>query len=170
MVINKQMRFINQTSMGFDKDQVILIQNPYGWDDGQSANLLKDRLYHFVATAPYLDDMTTASFDFGGYNENGHLINGTRVPLQELNVDYNYFSFNKIPILKGRTFSRDIAGDTAMLKLTKEQIIPKNSAARHNVVVNETLYNLLMKPEIGQFNRELGGVIIGVCKDYHTDD
>jgi putative ABC transport system permease protein len=170
IAINKQMHFINQTSMGFDKNQVVLIQNPYSWDDKKSANVLKGRLYHFVASAPYLDDMTTASFDFGGYNENGHLINGTRVPIQELQVDYNYFSFNKIPILKGRTFSRDISSDTAELKLTKEQTIPKNSTARHNVVINETMYNLLGKPKLGEFNRELGGLIIGVCKDYHTDD
>jgi putative ABC transport system permease protein len=170
LVVNKQMRFINETSMGFDKNQVVLIQNPYGWDDNQSANLLKDRLSHFVASVPYLDDMTTASFDFGGYNENGHMINGTRVPIQELNVDYNYFSFNKIPILTGRAFSRAIASDTAQLQLTKEQMIAHNSTARHNVVINETLYNLLRKPEVGLFNRELGGVIIGVCKDYHTDD
>jgi putative ABC transport system permease protein len=170
MVVNKQMRYINQASMGFDKNQVILMQNPYSWDDKRSTNLLKERLYHYVATAPYLDDMTTANFDFGGYNENGHMINGTRVPIQELNVDYNYFSFNKIPILKGRTFSRAISSDTAVIKLTKEQTIAKNSTARQNVVINETLYNLLSKPEVGEFNRELGGVIIGVCKDYHTDD
>jgi putative ABC transport system permease protein len=170
LVVNKQMRFINQASMGFDKNQVVLIQNPYGWDGNQSANLLKDRLSHFVASAPYLDDMTTASFDFGAYNENGHMIYGKRVPIQELNVDYNYFSFNKIPILKGRAFSRNIASDTAQLQLTKEQTIAHNSTARHNVVINETLYNLLRKPEVGLFNRELGGVIIGVCKDYHTDD
>ena len=170
LAVNKQMRFINETNMGFDKNQVVLIQNPYGWDNNQSANLLKDRLSHFVASAPYLDDMTTASFDFAAYNENGHMINGTRVPIQELNVDYNYFSFNKIPILKGRAFSRAIASDTAQLQLTKEQMIPHNSTARHNVVINETLYNLLRKPAVGQFNRELGGVIIGVCKDYHTDD
>jgi putative ABC transport system permease protein len=49
-------------------------------------------------------------------------------------------------------------------------MIAHNSTARHNVVINETLYNLLRKPEVGLFNRELGGVIIGVCKDYHTDD
>ena len=170
MVVNRQMHYINQTSMGFDKNQVVLIQNPYNWDDKQSAKILKDRLYHFVETAPYLDDMTTASFDFGGYNQNGHLINGVRVPIQELIVDYNYFSFNKIPIIKGRTFSRDISSDTAQLKLTQEQIIPKNSTASHNVVINETLFNMLGKPEVGQFNRELGGVIIGVCRDYHTDD
>lgn len=170
MVIYKQMKFINQTDMGFDKDHVVLIQNPYGFEGMQQANLLKDRLYHYATITSYLDGMTTASFDFGGYNENGHLINGTRLPIQNLNVDYDYFSFNKIPILKGRTFSRDIASDTAKMVLTKEQIIPKNSTARHNVVINETLYNLLRKPEMGQFNKELGGVIIGVCKDYHTDD
>ena len=170
MVIYKQMKFVNQTDMGFDKDQVLLIQNPYGYDDMQHTNQLKERLYHYEATAPYLADMTTTWFDFGGYNENGHMINGTKVPIQVFNVDYNYFSFNKIPILHGRTFSRDIAGDTAQMQLTKEQTIAKNSTARHNVVINETLYNLLRKPEIGQFNKELGGVIIGVCKDYHTDD
>jgi len=170
MIIYKQMKFINQTDMGFDKDQVLLIQNPYSFDDMQHANMLKDRLYHYETTAPYLDGLTTASFDFGGYNESGHLINGTRLPIQVLNVDYDYFSFNRIPILKGRTFSRDIPSDTAKMLLAKEQIIPKNSTARHNVVINETLYNLLRKPEIGQFNKELGGVIIGVCKDYHTDD
>lgn len=170
MVIYKQMKFINQTDMGFDKDHVILIQNPYGFDDIHHANMLKDRLYHYGTTAPYLEGMTTASFDFGGYNENGHLINGTRVPIQGLNVDYDYFSFNRIPILKGRTFSRDIASDTALMVLTKDQIIAKNSTARHSVVINETLYNLLRRPEIGQFNKELGGIIIGVCKDYHTDD
>jgi putative ABC transport system permease protein len=170
MVVNKQMHFINNASMGFDKDQVVLLQNPYGWDDIKSAKVLKERLRHFVSTAPYLDDMTTASFDFGGYNENGHMINGTRVPIQELNVDYNYFSFNKIPIVQGRTFSEAISSDSARLTLTKDQRIPQNSEAQQNVVINETLFNLLGKPEVGQFNRSLGGVIIGVCKDYHTDD
>ncbi len=38
------------------------------------------------------------------------------------------------------------------------------------MVVNETLYNLLGHPKLNQFNRELGGIIIGVCKDYHSDD
>lgn len=170
MVIKKQMTYINQASMGFDKDQVLVIQQPYGWDDNKETQLLKERLYQYVSTATYLDGMTTASFDYGGYNSNGHMINGVRVPIQEFNVDYNYFSFNKIPILKGRTFSRAIASDSIELKLTKDQRIEKNSEARHNIVVNETLYSLLGKPEMGQFSREMGGVIIGVCKDYHTDD
>ncbi|HEY4326948.1 MAG TPA: ABC transporter permease [Mucilaginibacter sp.] len=169
-VVSKQMHYINDASMGFDKDQVVLLQNPYNWDDKQNAKTLKERLYHFVSAAPYLDDMTTSSFDFGGYNENGHLINGVRTPIQELNVDYNYFSFNKIPIIKGRTFSPSISSDTARLKLTSEQRIPKNSEARQNIVINETLYNMLRKPQIGEFNREMAGIIIGVCKDYHTDD
>jgi putative ABC transport system permease protein len=164
------MRYINQTNMGFDKDQVVLMQNPYSWDDKQNADLLKDRLSNYVASAPYLDDITTTSFDFGGYSENGHMINGIRVPIQELRIDYNYFSFNKIPVIKGRAFSRGIASDTARLVPTKEQRIAHNSTAGSSVVINETLYNLLRKPEIGQFNRELGAIIIGVCKDYHTDD
>jgi len=37
-------------------------------------------------------------------------------------------------------------------------------------VVNQTLYNMLGKPQLGVINRTMGGIIIGVCKDYHTDD
>jgi putative ABC transport system permease protein len=170
LVIYKQMQFVNKTNMGFDKDQVVVIQNPYGFEDKVSTNLLKDRLYHYVAISPYLEDMTTTWFNFGGYNQSGHMINGVRVPIQVFNVDYNYFSFNKIPIILGRTFSHDIASDTARIVIPKDQLIAQNSTSGHNVVINETLYKMLKKPEFGQFNRELGGVIIGVCKDYHTDD
>ena len=170
LVVNKQMHYINQTSMGFDTDQITLIRNPFDWEDQQSALLLKERLRQYVASQPYLQGMTTTSFSFGGYNTSGHLINGKRVMLQELNVDYDYLLFNKIPILLGRDFSRDIASDTAKLTITADQKIAKNSTVGRNIIVNETLYKLLGKPKLDVVNREMGGVIIGVSKDYHTDD
>ncbi|HEX3385947.1 MAG TPA: FtsX-like permease family protein, partial [Mucilaginibacter sp.] len=85
----------------------------------------------------------------------------------ELNVDFNFFSFLKIPIIKGRSFSRAIASDSINTPVAGEH---KFNTARHNVVVNESLYNLLGKPEVGLYNDQMGGVIIGVCKDYHTQD
>ncbi|MGZ3871765.1 MAG: ABC transporter permease [Mucilaginibacter sp.] len=170
LAINKQMNYVNETSMGFDKEQVIVVQNPYNWNDKQNRSSLKERLYHFAAMQPYLLDITSTYFSFGGYNTNGHIINGKQVPVHDMNVDYNYFTFNKIPLIKGRNFSKDISADTAVMKLTATQKIEKSSTARHNVIVNETLYNMLGKPQLDVINRELGGVIIGVCKDYHTDD
>ena len=46
----------------------------------------------------------------------------------------------------------------------------KASLAFRTVIVNQTLYNMLGKPELNVVNKDMGGVIIGVCKDYHTDD
>ena len=170
LVINKQMHYINNASMGFDKDQVVVVQNPYNWDDKLNRQSLKTRLYEFANTTPYIQDITSTFFDFGGYNNNGHIIDGKQVYIEDLNVDFNYFTFNKIPIVQGRNFSKNIASDTAVLKLTADQKVPKSSTARHSVIINETLYNMLGKPKLDVINRELGGIIIGVCKDYHTED
>jgi putative ABC transport system permease protein len=170
LAINKQMHFINQASMGFDKDHVVVLQNPYSWDEQQKASSLKDRLYHFVSIEPYLQNITTTTFGFEQYSQNGHLINGKPVAVQSFGVDYNYFSFNKIPILKGRSFSRDIVSDSARIKLTSEQRVQHSSTVGRSVVVNETLYNMLGKPQMGQINPALGAIIIGVCKNFHSDD
>lgn len=170
LVINKQMHYINNTSMGFDKDQVVVVQDPYSWDDLQNRNSLKTQLYNFAGNKPEFQNITSTLFNFGGYSQNGHIINGKQVGVQDLGVDFNYFAFNNIPIIKGRDFSRDISSDTANFKLTDKQKIAMSSTTNHNVIVNETLYNMLGKPQLNVINRELGGVIIGVCKDYHTED
>jgi putative ABC transport system permease protein len=167
LVINKQMHFINNADMGFDKDQVMIINSPYNWMDKQDITTLKQRMYNYGAKEPGIKDVTTASGDFGGGNHNAYQINGEKVMLEELNVDFNFFSFLKIPIIKGRSFSRAIASDSINTPVAGEH---KFNTARHNVVVNESLYNLLGKPEVGLYNDQMGGVIIGVCKDYHTQD
>jgi len=167
LVINKQMRYINNADMGFNKDQVLVLNSPYGWTDRQSFKVLAKRMYDYAATEPGIKDVSGGSWDFGGGNHNTYQINGEKTVLQELNVDFNFFSFMDVPIVKGRAFSRAIVSDSSKTAVTGEH---KFSTARHTVVVNETLYNLLGKPEVGVYNDQMGGVIIGVCKDYHIQD
>jgi len=167
LVINKQMHYINNADMGFDKDQVMIINSPYNWMDKEKITVLKQRMYNYGATEPGIKDVTTASGDFGGGNHNRYLINGQEIMLQELNVDFNFFSFMKVPIIKGRSFNRAIASDSINTVVTGTH---KFNTARHNMVVNESLYNLLGKPEVGVYNDQMAGLIIGVCKDYHTED
>ena len=172
LVIGKQMRFINEQQLGYDKDQIVAIQNPYGYEtDMKKIYQLRDRLYHYASGEPAIENFTSTFFPFEGYNNtNNHIINGEKTMVEAFDVDYNYFSFFKIPIIKGRNFSPGIAEDSAQIILSDEQKIPGSSSARQAVVVNETLYNLLGHPAFNEFNRELGGRIIGVCKDYHSED
>jgi putative ABC transport system permease protein len=170
LVITRQIRFMNEAKLGFDKDLIISVRNPYQFGNTKNSFQLKERLEYYVSTDPAIADMTTTWFPFQGYNANGHIINGERITVQDLNIDYNYFSFFNIPIIKGRNFSPRRNSDSAEIVLTEAQKIPGTTAVRRPVIINETLYNLLGHPELDEFNRELGGPIIGVCKDYHTDD
>ena len=170
LAINKQMHFVNSMDMGFRKDLVLRVENPYGWQDAQKAAALKNQLYNYTKTNPALLGMTGTSFSFGAHSTNNFFINGEKNMVQFLNVDYNYFSFNKIKIVTGRDFSKEIASDSAKIIIPDLEKSHKGSLARHTIIVNETLYNMLGKPELGIINRVMGGIIIGVCKDYHTDD
>lgn len=172
LVIGSQMRYMNATELGFNKDQVVTIENPYIFDEDANKTIqLKERLFHFASMEPSIESITSNGVPFEGYNNtSNHVINGEKTMVHAFDVDYNYFSFFKIPIVKGRTFSPDIKDDSAHLILTDAQTILGSSAARQAVVVNETLYNLLGHPQLDQFNKEIGGPIIGVCKDYHSED
>lgn len=171
LVISSQMRFMNEQKLGFDKDQVISIQNPFGFGrDPKNIFQLRDRLSHYISTEPAIENITSTWFPYKGYNSNNHVINGEKTLVEDFNIDYNYFSFFKIPIIKGRSFSPIVPEDSAAIRLTDAQQVTGSSAARQAVVVNETLYNLLGHPALNELNRELGARIVGVCGDYHADD
>jgi len=170
LAINKQMHFVNSLDMGFDKDQVLTVRSPYGWFDKQKTIALKNQLAHYVATEPSMQNMTSTFFTFGGGDRNGFILNGERTMLRSLKIDFNYFSFNKIPIVKGRAFSPEIVGDSGKMVLPEMEKNQKASLVFRTVVVNQTLYNMLGKPELNVINKDMGGIVIGVCKDYHTDD
>jgi putative ABC transport system permease protein len=170
LVITKQIRYTNTKDLGFDKEQIVSIQNPYDFNDKIKTFQLRDRLFHYAAEEPAIENITSTFFPYKGFNINNHVINNEKVLVQDFNIDYNYFSFFKIPIIKGRDFSPSIAEDSAFLKLTPDQRMETGSAARQSVVVNETLYKMLGKPPMDAINRSLGGKIIGVCKDYYADD
>jgi len=168
IVIARQIRFINNKDLGFDKEQTILIQNPYGWGAGvQKTFSLREQLYRFASSQSSIVGVTGSSFRYGtGSETNGHTINGTKYSINKMVVDYGYFEYNKIPIVKGRSFSPNFTTDTTKMNIVKEKLDSLNTQTRSNMVVNETLYNMLGQPPLDEWNRPLGGFIVGVCKDY----
>lgn len=172
VVISNQVKYMNKTDLGFTKEQVLTIENPFVFDDDINKSIqLRERLYQFAATEPSIESITSNGVPFEGYNNtNNHIINGQKTMVHAFDIDYNYFSFYKIPIIKGRNFSPEIQSDTAHLKLTDAQIIPGSSSVRKAIIVNETLYKMLGNPPLNEFNRSMGAPIIGVCKDYHSEN
>lgn len=166
LVISRQMNYMNKMNLGFDKDQVMLLENPYEWGDPDRV-ALTPRIYQYASGEPAIEDVTSSGSKFGwGFNMNGHLIDGKREMIFQVPVDFNYFEFLKIKLIKGRYFSRDMATDSAKFEIPANKKVAGSSSVRTAIVVNETLYKLLGQPPLDEINGPMGAKIIGVCDDY----
>ncbi|HEX6169050.1 MAG TPA: FtsX-like permease family protein, partial [Chitinophagaceae bacterium] len=166
IVIAQQIKFINNKDLGFEKEQTLVVKNPF-WGDRQKTLALRDQLYQYAATQPDLTGATGSDFRFAAIsNRNGHNIDGRKEIIASMNIDYDYFSFNKISLLKGRFFSKEFISDTARLNISKEQLDSTATRTQAHLVVNETLYKMLGSPPLNEVNRSLGGIIVGVSSDY----
>jgi putative ABC transport system permease protein len=168
-VIAQQMNFIFNKDLGFDTDQVMLVENPYAWVDEQKSVALREQVRRYTASQTSFTGMTGSGTKYGRSNMNGHVINGKREYIKEYRVDFDFFELNKIPIVKGRSFSRDFPIDTIRQDFPAEKLDSTSSRTMMNIVVNETLYEMLGKPPLGEINRSMGSIIVGVCRDYIYD-
>ena len=152
-VIDRQMSFITNKDLGFDKDQVLMIHNPT-YDRGFTARA-QQRLYDFARTQPSVLAWTSMGGSLTGkQSNNGFMLNGKQQWYRQINVDYGYFDLLKMKFAAGRSFSPAFPADTAK--------------AVRACVVNETLFRLLGKDaKLGIFNKDIHATIIGVVKDYN---
>jgi putative ABC transport system permease protein len=154
-IINRQMHYINNKDLGFDKEQVFMISNP-SWDR-EFTKHIREQLQNFAGTLPFISGFSGMGGNLeGANNTNGFILNGEKKWRKQITVDYDYFEMLGIKFLQGRPFSRFISSDT--------------SRKLHPIIVNETLFGMLgEKATLGEYNKPLGGTIIGVVKDYHFE-
>jgi putative ABC transport system permease protein len=154
-VMNLQMRHISNKNLGFDKEQVLMVKNPT-WDFAFTKKI-KERLGNFSKLQPYISMYSGMNGGLdGAYNSSGFTLNGEQKNRVDLTVDFNFFEMLGLKIVKGRSFSRDMASDTDRVQKA--------------AVVNETLFNMLGKTaKIGEFNEPINARIIGVVKDYNFE-
>jgi len=152
-VINRQMAFIERKDLGFDKEQVLMVQNPT-WD---LPKLIEERIFAYARTQPSIVEYSAMNGGLDGkYNTTGFTVAGQHQLMRVLTVDYNYFELLGVKLVAGRTFSRLYPTDTV------RGVRP--------VVVNETMFKTLGKDaKVGVFNEDLGGTVIGVVKDYNFE-
>lgn len=166
IVIAKQMSFIYNRDLGFDKEQVVFLENPFRQDMAKSISL-REKISNYVSSQSSFTNFTGVGHRFAsGFNMSGYVIDGKREYVAEMTIDYNYFDFHKIPIVKGRDFSPENKMDTSRQDFPQEAMDSLSSRTRANIIVNETLYKMLGNPPLNEINRSMGSIIIGVSRDY----
>jgi len=154
-IINRQMQFINNKDLGFDKEQVLMVSNPVF--DRTFTQKVHDHLRTFAASQPYISYFSGMNGGLNGsYNTNGFLLNGEQKWRKQLTVDYDYFEMLNLKFVAGRPFSRNFPTDTAKTQRAS--------------VINESLFALLgNKAKLGEFCEPLNSRIIGIVKDYNIE-
>ncbi|HYC27964.1 MAG TPA: FtsX-like permease family protein, partial [Chitinophagaceae bacterium] len=162
IVIFQQLNFIQTTSLGFNKDQVLIIDDAYALDKNT------DAFKNEVLRLPGVKSGTFSGFlpvSNSSRNDNTYwtqpvIDSKSGFNMQTWRVDYDYFKTLGMEVLQGRAFSKDFGSDS------------------NAVVVNERMAKMLNTDNpIGKKIYTLGNDgkdvvsfnIIGVVKDFHFE-
>ncbi|MGD8427218.1 MAG: ABC transporter permease [Balneolaceae bacterium] len=163
LVIYRQLRYIQQKNLGYNKEQVLILENAYVL--GNKLQVFKENMKRNpevtnVTVTSYLP-VPSARSDTPFYT-GAKMTNDNSVSMQYWAVDYDYISTMKMEMAEGRNFRRDM---------------PTDSSA---IIINQKAAGLFgFKNPIGKEIRTLNGLnpedgytayhIIGVVKDFNYE-
>ncbi len=155
LVIYNQMQYIKNKNLGFNKDQVLVINN---------INDLGTKQFTFADAVKENVNVMDASLSFGlpGHDLTANIFKkkGENNPytLVTLPVDYNYLNTYQLKLADGRYFSKNISSDTSAIILNEAAVKKLNFK---NPLNSELLTSLENE------NNAVPLKIIGVVKDFH---
>ncbi|NER17341.1 ABC transporter permease [Spongiivirga citrea] len=155
LVIYKQMDFILQKELGYNKEQVLVINGAESL--GNKAESFKNQL----SELSFVNAISQSAYlPVDGYERNGNTFKkegeGAEergVPGQIWRVDYNYLNTLGIKVKQGRNFSKEYGSDVS-----------------ESIIINEKMASQLgLKDPIGKIinNNYATWKIVGVIEDFH---
>ena len=159
-IIYQQLHFMQDKKLGYDKEQVLYLQDAYvlGTSNMQTAfkqALLKDSRITHVSVGSDVPGKTDIAGTQAYSNDKKENENGAEIHINIFHVDYDYLSTLGIPVSSGRNFSKDFSTDSFA------------------VVINETAVKELGWNDTNAVNRTIvtsgqhSFKVIGVVPDFH---
>src|SRR6185436_15225737 len=121
LVIYKQTHFMLNKKVGFDKEQVMLIQGTNTLDNKIEAfknDLLKSSEIKSASIGDYLP-ISGSKRDGNTFFKEGKMKEDIGVFAQKWQVDYDYLKTMGMHIIEGRYFSKDMASDSEAIVINK---------------------------------------------------
>ncbi|MTI29717.1 ABC transporter permease, partial [Xanthovirga aplysinae] len=162
IIIFKQIKFVQQADLGFNKKQVLILKDAYGLGKnirGFKEEVLRNPLFKSASITGYIpvDNYYTDYYRTSYWSEEGK----TELSTLAFTIDHDYFNTYGMELASGRFFSPEFSTDSTA------------------VVINETAAKILqLENPIGtrissgdQTNKEFKVAnyytIVGVVKDFH---
>lgn len=150
LVMGKQLTYISQKDLGFDKDFIIKVR-AFNYDN-IDGNVLLERFRNALGNDTRIEQITAAT-SFPGFS--GSLSFGWEdkiISANQVNVDHDFFKTLNISISEGRDFSRELTTDST-----------------EAVIINEALArDLELENPVGEIYPQDSSIIIGVIKGLHA--
>jgi ABC-type antimicrobial peptide transport system permease subunit len=130
-VVYKQVEFIQNKNLGFDKENIIV------FDPGPGNMSSVDGLITELQNTPGVEN---ASSMWGnlitGFNNENVQWEGSQIPFASMNVNYDFMETMGFKITEGRTFSRDFGSDENAIILNKKAVDALGIKDPLNSVIN----------------------------------
>lgn len=164
VVIRGQLGFIQSKKLGFNRDQVLVVNDAYGLEQNLSA------FKKNIKNLPFVKNATVSGFlPIESNRSNGSVCSTPSLReescqiIQQWEVDEDYVSTLSMEITQGRNFSAEILGDSSNVILNEKAA--KGFFGKENPL-GKILYFHTDTNEEGQLNQKTYKVI-GVIKDFH---
>ncbi|GAB3557536.1 ABC transporter permease [Spirosoma fluminis] len=157
-VVYQQLSYIQNTKLGYDKDQVLVVQET--WRLGKNESVLRDQLLHDARVA----NATVSGYLPAGPSGNNNFMvypdDNTSQFLKALQyqVDENYIPTLGMKMIAGRNFSKDFGTDST-------GIILNETAAKAFGWGTKALGHTITRPD--NEGRKATYRVIGIVKDFH---
>jgi len=121
LVIYRQLNFIQNKKLGFNKEQVILVEDVYALDNNLDAykNQILQNSNVVSATITSFLPVSSSRSDSGFWPEGESRDELNSVSMQIWSVDQDYVPTMGMEIIKGRNFSRDFPSDSTAIILNE---------------------------------------------------
>jgi len=115
VIIYRQLNFIQTTNLGYNKDQVLIINNTgtlSGNDEAFKQDVLKFPGITSATMSGYLPVSSSSRSD-NTYSREATMDTRNALSMQSWVVDYDYVKTMGLQIIKGRNFSKDFGSDSS---------------------------------------------------------
>jgi len=154
VVISRQIEFIQNKNLGYNRDNLIYIPlegdliKTYGVFRQEASTMPGIKMVDRCSQFPHMMAFRTTAVDWAGANPE------SPVTFTVASVGYDFTRIMDLEIVEGRAFSRDVRADSL------------------NFIINEEAVRQMgLKDPVGKEIMVFGnkkGTIVGVVKDYHT--
>ncbi len=172
LVINDQLQFIQNTNLGFEKDQVVILEEAYAIGSSSGIQSFKDEMLK----QSFIESATISSFlpvegygrsDLAFWPKGETPSQDNTVSMQRWEVDESYIPTLNMEITKGRNFSEERATD-------QQTVILNESAVKQfgfESPLGESISTYAINHETNSINQDktVNYEVIGVVQDFHYE-